>query len=200
MTAVDFVHRAAQARSPTDPPRRLDHADRRVRDHIPDLRAGFLARRPCPSQTIRWRAYPTGSVCSGTRACSPIEVGWGRWSCPWRSPRSFPRSAWSVALLVGRRLPRMRRGAGLLLGGFMLPLVVPGIVVGINVFIFYKMLFGLKMGAVVADPLAFHLGIPVRADGHAGGSAAVSMRGCSRQRRTSARRRGGGSGISSAPF
>jgi ABC-type spermidine/putrescine transport system permease subunit II len=53
----------------------------------------------------------------------------------------------ATATLVGRGLPRMRRGRGLLLGGFLLPLVVPGIVTGINVFIFYRMLIGLKMGA-----------------------------------------------------
>jgi ABC-type spermidine/putrescine transport system permease subunit II len=50
------------------------------------------------------------------------------------------------ATLVGRALPRMRRGQGVLLTAFLLPLVVPGIVVGIDVFIFYRMFFGIKMG------------------------------------------------------
>jgi ABC-type spermidine/putrescine transport system permease subunit II len=51
-----------------------------------------------------------------------------------------------AATLVGRALPRMRRRRGLLLGAFMLPLVVPGIVVGIDIFIYYKIFLGLKMG------------------------------------------------------
>jgi putative spermidine/putrescine transport system permease protein/spermidine/putrescine transport system permease protein len=50
------------------------------------------------------------------------------------------------ATLVGRALPRMKRGQGILLTVFLLPLVVPGIVVGIDVFIFYRMFFGIKMG------------------------------------------------------
>ena len=50
------------------------------------------------------------------------------------------------ALLVGRALPRLKRGRELLLGAFLLPLVVPGIVVGIDVFIFYKMFWTFKMG------------------------------------------------------
>jgi putative spermidine/putrescine transport system permease protein/spermidine/putrescine transport system permease protein len=50
------------------------------------------------------------------------------------------------ATLVGRALPRMRRGRGVLLVAFLLPLVVPGIVVGIDVFTFFRMLFGIKMG------------------------------------------------------
>jgi ABC-type spermidine/putrescine transport system permease subunit II len=50
------------------------------------------------------------------------------------------------ATLVGRALPRMKRGQGLLLAAFLLPLVVPGIVVGIDVFIFYRMFLGVKMG------------------------------------------------------
>lgn len=51
-----------------------------------------------------------------------------------------------TAMLVGRALPRLRRGRGLLLGMFLLPLVVPGIVVGIDIFIYYKMFLHLKMG------------------------------------------------------
>jgi ABC-type spermidine/putrescine transport system permease subunit II len=51
-----------------------------------------------------------------------------------------------VASAVGRVLPRMTRGAPLLLAGFLMPLVVPGIVIGLDVFIFYKMFLGLKMG------------------------------------------------------
>jgi ABC-type spermidine/putrescine transport system permease subunit II len=50
------------------------------------------------------------------------------------------------AILVGRALPRMKRGQGFLLTAFLLPLVVPGIVVGIDVFIFYRMFLGVKMG------------------------------------------------------
>jgi ABC-type spermidine/putrescine transport system permease subunit II len=50
------------------------------------------------------------------------------------------------AMLVGRVLPRLKHGRGLLLGAFLLPLVVPGIVVGIDVFIYYKMFWTLKMG------------------------------------------------------
>ncbi len=50
------------------------------------------------------------------------------------------------ATLVGRVLPRLKRGQELLLGAFLLPLVVPGIVVGIDVFIYYRMFLIFKMG------------------------------------------------------
>ncbi|MDB5397940.1 MAG: hypothetical protein JWM91_5446 [Rhodospirillales bacterium] len=50
------------------------------------------------------------------------------------------------AMLVGRALPRLKHGRGLLLGAFLLPLVVPGIVVGIDIFIYYKMFLTFKMG------------------------------------------------------
>jgi ABC-type spermidine/putrescine transport system permease subunit II len=51
-----------------------------------------------------------------------------------------------AASAVGRVLPRMKTGAPLLLAAFLVPLVVPGIVIGLDVFIFYKMFLGLKMG------------------------------------------------------
>jgi len=51
-----------------------------------------------------------------------------------------------AASLVGRILPRLRRGAPLLLAAFLIPLVLPGIVVGLDIFIFYRMLLGLRMG------------------------------------------------------
>lgn len=50
------------------------------------------------------------------------------------------------ALLVGRVVPRLKRGQALLMAGFLLPLVVPGMVVGIDLFTFYKMLLAIKMG------------------------------------------------------
>jgi ABC-type spermidine/putrescine transport system permease subunit II len=52
-----------------------------------------------------------------------------------------------AALMVGRALPRLRRGAGLLMGGFLLPLAIPGIVTGIDIFVFYRLFLGFKMGA-----------------------------------------------------
>jgi ABC-type spermidine/putrescine transport system permease subunit II len=51
-----------------------------------------------------------------------------------------------MAAIVGRTLPRLRRGGPLLLGIFLVPLVVPGIVIGLDIFIFYRMLLGLRMG------------------------------------------------------
>lgn len=51
-----------------------------------------------------------------------------------------------ASAIVGRTLPRLRRGGPLLLGIFLMPLVVPGIVIGLDVFIFYRMLLGLRMG------------------------------------------------------
>lgn len=51
-----------------------------------------------------------------------------------------------AAAAVGRTLPRLRRGGPLLLGIFLVPLVVPGIVIGLDIFIFYRMLLGLRMG------------------------------------------------------
>jgi putative spermidine/putrescine transport system permease protein/spermidine/putrescine transport system permease protein len=50
------------------------------------------------------------------------------------------------ATLVGRALPRVKRGRGLMMTAFLPPLIVPGIVVGIDVFIFYRMVLGIKMG------------------------------------------------------
>jgi ABC-type spermidine/putrescine transport system permease subunit II len=50
------------------------------------------------------------------------------------------------AMLVGRVLPRLKRGQVLLMAAFLLPLVVPGMVVGIDLFTFYKMLLTIKMG------------------------------------------------------
>jgi ABC-type spermidine/putrescine transport system permease subunit II len=52
----------------------------------------------------------------------------------------------TAAAAVGRVLPRMRKGAGPLLAAFLLPLVVPGVVIGLDIFIFYRMFLGLKMG------------------------------------------------------
>jgi ABC-type spermidine/putrescine transport system permease subunit II len=51
-----------------------------------------------------------------------------------------------AAAFVGRTLPRLRRGGAALLGVFLVPLVVPGIVIGLDVFIFYRMLLGLHLG------------------------------------------------------
>jgi putative spermidine/putrescine transport system permease protein/spermidine/putrescine transport system permease protein len=51
-----------------------------------------------------------------------------------------------TATLVGRVLPRLRRWRGWLLAIFLLPLVVPGIVVGNDIFMYYRMLLGFKMG------------------------------------------------------
>ncbi len=51
-----------------------------------------------------------------------------------------------AALLVGRTLPRLRRGLGLLAFGFLLPLGVPGTVMGLLIFMYYRFVFGLHMG------------------------------------------------------
>jgi len=51
-----------------------------------------------------------------------------------------------TAAAVGRVLPRMQRGVGVLLAAFLAPLVVPGVVIGLDIFIFYKMFLGFKMG------------------------------------------------------
>ena len=49
------------------------------------------------------------------------------------------------AVLVGRVLPNMK-SQGFLLFGFMVPLMVPGIVVGIGMFLFFRVGLGIKMG------------------------------------------------------
>jgi ABC-type spermidine/putrescine transport system permease subunit II len=49
------------------------------------------------------------------------------------------------AVLVGRVLPNMRN-QGLLLFGFLVPLMVPGIVVGMAMFLFFRIGLGIKMG------------------------------------------------------
>jgi ABC-type spermidine/putrescine transport system permease subunit II len=50
------------------------------------------------------------------------------------------------ATLAGRVLPRMRRTRRVLLACFLLPLAIPGMVIGLNVFIFYRVFGGLRMG------------------------------------------------------
>ena len=50
------------------------------------------------------------------------------------------------AVLVGRTLPRLRRGRALLALLFMLPLGVPGTVMGLLLFIYLRFVFGLHMG------------------------------------------------------
>ncbi len=50
------------------------------------------------------------------------------------------------AVLVGRTLPRLRRGRALLALLFMLPLGVPGTVMGLLIFIYCRFVFGLHMG------------------------------------------------------
>lgn len=49
------------------------------------------------------------------------------------------------AVLVGRILPTMK-SQGILLFGFLLPLMVPGIVVGMAMFLFFRIGLGIKMG------------------------------------------------------
>ena len=48
-------------------------------------------------------------------------------------------------VLVGRALPKMKN-QGILLFGFLVPLMVPGIVVGIGMFLFFRIGLGIKMG------------------------------------------------------
>lgn len=50
-----------------------------------------------------------------------------------------------AATMVGRALPRLKRRGGVILL-FLLPLFVPGIVVGGALFMYYKALIGIKMG------------------------------------------------------
>jgi ABC-type spermidine/putrescine transport system permease subunit II len=52
----------------------------------------------------------------------------------------------ACATLAGRVLPRMRRHRRLLLAGFLLPLAIPGMVTGLDVFIFYRLFAGMRMG------------------------------------------------------
>ncbi len=49
------------------------------------------------------------------------------------------------AVLVGRVLPKMK-SQGILLFGFLLPLMVPGVVVGMSMFLFFRIGLGIKMG------------------------------------------------------
>ncbi len=51
-----------------------------------------------------------------------------------------------AATALGRALPRLRRGRNLLLALFLLPLGVPGVVMGLVLFVFYRMIFGLHLG------------------------------------------------------
>jgi ABC-type spermidine/putrescine transport system permease subunit II len=50
-----------------------------------------------------------------------------------------------TATLVGRLLPRLRR-RGRLLFLFLIPLMVPGIVLGASIFLYYRVLLDIKMG------------------------------------------------------
>ena len=51
-----------------------------------------------------------------------------------------------ASLPVGRALPRMRRGRSFMAACLLLPLGVPGTVLGLLVFIYYRMIFGVHMG------------------------------------------------------
>nr|WP_321983962.1 ABC transporter permease [uncultured Lichenicoccus sp.] len=52
----------------------------------------------------------------------------------------------AIALPVGRSLPRLRRGRSLLAAGFLIPLGVPGTVMGLLLFTFYRVVLGVRMG------------------------------------------------------
>ena len=49
------------------------------------------------------------------------------------------------AVIVGRALPRMRRG-GLLILGFLLPLFIPGVLLGVALFLYFRAFLGLHLG------------------------------------------------------
>jgi ABC-type spermidine/putrescine transport system permease subunit II len=51
-----------------------------------------------------------------------------------------------TAAMVGRVLPRIRRRRGLALSAVLLPLMVPGVVVGTALFLYFRVLLGLKLG------------------------------------------------------
>lgn len=51
-----------------------------------------------------------------------------------------------IALPVGRSLPRLRRGRSVLGVAFLLPLGVPGTVMGLLLFTFYRVVLGVRMG------------------------------------------------------
>lgn len=51
----------------------------------------------------------------------------------------------TAATIVGRALPRMRRRGGPLLA-FLLPLFVPGVVIGLAIFMYYRTIFGVRTG------------------------------------------------------
>ncbi|MCB1446523.1 MAG: ABC transporter permease [Rhizobiaceae bacterium] len=51
-----------------------------------------------------------------------------------------------TAALVGRAIPRLLRGRNVLLASTLLPLMVPGVVVGTALFLYFRVLFGLKLG------------------------------------------------------
>jgi len=50
------------------------------------------------------------------------------------------------ATLVGRAIPRIRHGKGAILAVTLLPLMIPGVVVGTALFLYLRVLLGLKMG------------------------------------------------------
>lgn len=55
-------------------------------------------------------------------------------------------SSMVIAALVGRAIPRLLHGRNTLLASTLLPLMVPGVVVGTALFLYFRVLFGLKLG------------------------------------------------------
>lgn len=50
------------------------------------------------------------------------------------------------ATVVGRAIPRIRHGKGAILAVALFPLMIPGVVVGTALFLYFRVLLGLKMG------------------------------------------------------
>lgn len=51
----------------------------------------------------------------------------------------------AASLLVARQVPAMRR-RGLLLVAFLLPLFIPGVLIGVSLFLYFRVILGLQMG------------------------------------------------------
>jgi len=51
-----------------------------------------------------------------------------------------------AATAVGRAIPRIRRGRAGLVGVMLLPLMIPGVVIGTALFLYFRVALGLKMG------------------------------------------------------
>lgn len=139
------------------PARQASLADRALGIAAPVLLAGGFAITTLIYAPVLWLAVlsvsgnPLSGMAGGFTTRWYHQLAFDQsWRLPmWRSLQvAVVVSALCVigALLVGRTLPRLRHERAWLAALFLLPLGVPGTVMGLLLFMYYRFVFGLHMG------------------------------------------------------